>query len=161
MGKNPKHTHKAFLKKAFIVITSQSDLMFLSNSPQSIKGNHSTARKVLYNNLLLWALLTSYYPSSLPIPVLECHHGVDCARLASAHPLYADVHINRLWQNWKKTIKIVIIWVGRKYHCRKPQSERWACEDRREMYLMLKTYRRPYLISVRIPGDGEMIVEVG
>lgn len=99
MGKNPKHTHKAFLKKAFIVITSQSDLMFLSNSPQSIKGNHSTARKVLYNNLLLWALLTSYYPSSLPIPVLECHHGVDCARLASAHPLYADVHINRLWQN--------------------------------------------------------------
>lgn len=53
MGENPKHTHKAFLPKALIVITYQADLMLLSNSPHSIKGNYSTARQVSYNNLLI------------------------------------------------------------------------------------------------------------
>lgn len=44
MGRNPKHTHKAFFSKALIIIiTSQADLMLLSSAPQSIKENHSTA----------------------------------------------------------------------------------------------------------------------
>lgn len=45
MGRNPKHTHKAFFSKApiIIIIMSQADLMLLSSAPQSIKENHSTA----------------------------------------------------------------------------------------------------------------------